>query len=117
MPDVYESKGGDHDFKAYKGGAGNFVGGSTPAGADPAYAGTKECRRNSFIPARPSKNPQLAEGEKAYNKELARRRVVFGHINAKIKTFKSAAYACRRRNRHSLGMDLICGLINYDRNV
>jgi hypothetical protein len=22
MPDVYEAKGGDHDFKAYKGGAG-----------------------------------------------------------------------------------------------
>jgi hypothetical protein len=44
---------------------------------------------------------------------------VIEHINARIKTFKSMAYPHRGhyRNRHSLGMTLICGLINYDRNV
>ncbi|MDR1479141.1 MAG: hypothetical protein LBJ00_09380 [Planctomycetaceae bacterium] len=33
----------------------------------------------------------MTKEEKAYNKELAGRRVVIEHINAKIKTFKSMA--------------------------
>jgi hypothetical protein len=61
----------------------------------------------------------LSEEEKRYNRELARRRVVIEHINAKIKTYKSMAYPYRGHylNRHSLRMTLICGLINYDRLV
>jgi hypothetical protein len=63
--------------------------------------------------------PGLADGEKAYNKRLARRRVVIEYINGKIKVFKCMAYPYRGhgQNRHSLRMTLICGIINYDRLV
>jgi hypothetical protein len=41
------------------------------------------------MPKKASKYRGLNEREKAYNKRLARERVVIEHINAKIKTFKS----------------------------
>jgi hypothetical protein len=81
--------------------------------------GIAEYHTNSFIPIKSSKNHKLTKEEKAYNKELAGRRVVIEHINAKIKTFKSMAYPYRGHccNRHSLRMTLIGGIINYDRMV
>ncbi|MDR2476922.1 MAG: hypothetical protein LBD18_03945 [Treponema sp.] len=79
----------------------------------------KEYHANSFIPLKSSKNHKLTKREKAYNKRLARRRVVIEHINAKIKTFKSMSYPYRGHycNLHSLRMTLICGFINYDKRA
>jgi ribosomal protein L35 len=73
----------------------------------------------SVIQIKSSKNHILTKKEKAYNKRLARRRVVIEHINAKIKTFRCMTYPYRGhcRNRHALRMALICGIINYDRRV
>jgi hypothetical protein len=87
--------------------------------ADLGYFGIERYHPNSFIPVKSSKNHQLTKEKKAYNKILARRRVGIEHINAKIKTFKSMAYPYRGHycNRHSLRMTLICGIINYDRNI
>jgi hypothetical protein len=81
--------------------------------------GIEQYHSNSFIPVKESKNHRLTKREKAYNKRLARRRVVIEHINGKIKTFKCMSYSYRGhyRNRHSLRMTLICGIINYDRLV
>jgi hypothetical protein len=116
---VQEAKGSEHDFKIYKETIGKGISNSIPLDADLGYLGIEEYHANSFIPIKSSKKHQLTAEEKAYNKELARRRVVIEHINAKIKTFKSMAYPYRGhcRNRHSLRMTLICGIINYDRNV
>jgi hypothetical protein len=98
---------------------GKGISNSIPLDADLGYLGIEDYHSNSSIPIKSSKNHQLSEQEKAYNKELSRRRVVIEHINAKIKTFKSMAYPYRGHccNRHSLRMLLICGIINYDRNV
>jgi hypothetical protein len=114
--DVQEAKGSVHDFTVYKDSIGSSVSKSIPLDADLGYLGIGKYHRNSFIPIKSSKKHRLSEGEKAYNKKLARRRVVIEHINAKIKTFKSMAYPYRGHyhNRHSLRMALICGLINYD---
>jgi hypothetical protein len=103
----------------YKDRIGNAVSNSIPIDADLGYLGIEAYHPNSSIPVKSSKNHQLTKEEKAYNKNLARRRVVIEHINAKIKTFKSMAYPYRGHycNRHSLRMTLICGLINYDRNI
>jgi hypothetical protein len=103
----------------YKESIGSSISNSIPLDADLGYLGIKEYHPNSFIPIKSSKKHQLTEGEKGYNKELAKRRVVIEHINAKIKTFKSMAYPYRGHycNRHSLRMTLICGIINYDRRV
>ena len=112
-----EAKGSEHDFKVYKDTIGKSVGNSIVLEADLGYQGIKEYHANSFIPIKSSKNHQLTEEEKAYNKELARRRVVIEHINGKIKVFRCMSYTYRGHchNRHSLRMKLICGIINYDR--
>jgi DNA polymerase I-like protein with 3'-5' exonuclease and polymerase domains len=103
----------------YKDTIGKGISKSIPLDADRGYLGIEKYHANSFIPVKSSKKHKLAEEEKVYNKELAGRRVVIEHINAKIKTFKSMAYPYRGhcRNRHSLRMTLICGIINYDRRV
>jgi hypothetical protein len=103
----------------YKDSIGSSVSSSIPIDADLGYLGIEAYHPNSFIPIKSSKNHELNEDEKEYNRELAKRRVVIEHINAKIKTFKSMAYSYRGHycNRHSLRMLLICGLINYDRNL
>jgi hypothetical protein len=117
--DVYEAKGSEHDCKMYKDSIGKSVSSSIPVDADLGFQGIKQYHPNSFIPVKASKNHQMTEEEKAYNKELAGRRVVIEHINVKIKTFRCMSYPYRehRQNRHSLRMALICGLINYDRLV
>jgi hypothetical protein len=117
--DIQEAKGSEHDFNVYKETVGKGISNSIPLDAALGYQGIAEYHTNSFIPIKSSKNHELTKEEKAYNKELAGRRVVIEHINAKIKTFKSMAYPYRGHccNRHSLRMTLICGIINYDRMV
>jgi len=114
---VQEAKGSEHDFKVYKDTIGKSVSNSIPLDADLGYQGIETYHPNSFIPIKSSKNHQLTKKEKAYNRRLARRRVVIEHINARIKVFRCMSYPYRghRCNRHSLRMKLICGIINYDR--
>jgi len=114
---VQAAKGSEHDFKIYKDTIGKSVSNSIPVDADLGYLGIKGYHSNSFIPIKSSKNHPLTEQEKEYNKRLASRRVVIEHINCKIKVFRSMSYPYRGhcRNRYSLRMKLICGIINYDR--
>jgi hypothetical protein len=117
--DVQEAKGSEHDFKVYKDTIGKDISNSIPLDGDLGYQGIEQYHANSFIPIKSSKNHQLSEREKAYNKRHARRRVVIEHVNGRIKTFRCMSYPYRGhcRNRHSLTMTLICGIINYDRLV
>jgi len=115
--DVQQAKGSVHDFTVYKDTIGKSVSSSIPILADLGYLGIESFHPNSFIPIKESKNHKLNKQEKAYNKKLARLRVVIEHINAKIKVFRcmSLQYRGPFCNRHSLRMKLICGFINYDR--
>jgi hypothetical protein len=113
--DVSEAKGSIHDFQVYKDTIGKGVNESVLIQADLGYLGIEKLHENSQIPKKESKLHKLTEREKAYNKRLARKRVVIEHINAKIKTFKSMAYPYRNHcRRHLLRMSLICGIINYE---
>jgi hypothetical protein len=107
--------------KLYKDTIGKDISNSIPLDADLGYLGIEAYHANSFILVKSSKNHQLSGEEKAYNRELAGRRVVIEHMNAKIKTFRCMSYPYRGHyhyhNRHSLRMTLICGLINYDRRI
>jgi hypothetical protein len=78
---VQEARGNEHDFKVYKKTIGKDISNSIPLDADCGYQAIEVYHSNSFIPIKTSKTHQLTEGEKAYNKELARRRVVIEHIN------------------------------------
>jgi hypothetical protein len=117
--DVQEAKGSEHDFKVYKDTIGKSISNSIPLDADLGYLGIAQYHANSFIPIKSSKNHQLNEREKVYNKRLAHRRVVIEHIHARIKTFRCMSYPYRGHgcNRHSLRMTLICSIINYDRSL
>ena len=117
--DAQEAKGSEHDFKIFKDTVGKSVSNSIPLDADLGYVGIGGYHPNSFIPVKSSKKHQLTKREKAYNRRLARRRVVVEHINGRIKVFRCMSYPYRSHNcnRHSLRMKLICGLINYDRLV
>ena len=113
--DVRQAKGSVHDFKLYKDTVGKNVDESIVVQTDLGYLGIEKLHANSLIPIKESKNHKLTKREKAYNKKLARQRVVIEHINAKIKTFKIMSYPYRnRRTRHLLRMSLICGIINYE---
>jgi hypothetical protein len=114
--DVQQAKGSVHDFKLYKDSIGKNVDESILVQTDLGYLGIEQLHMNSLIPIKESKNHKLNRQEKAYNKRLARLRVVIEHVNAKIKTFKVTAYPYRnRRRRHLLRMALICGIINFER--
>ena len=103
----------------YKDTIGKEISSSIPVDADLGYQGIEAYHANSFIPIKSSKSHKLTGREKAYNKRLARRRVVVEHVNGRIKTFRCMSYPYRGHyhNRHSLRMILICGIINYDRRV
>ena len=104
-----------HDFKLYKDTVGKNVDEAIIVQTDLGYLGIEKLHTNSLIPIKESKYHMLTKQEKAYNKRLARQRVVIEHINAKIKTFKIMSYPYRnRRTRHLLRMSLICGIINYE---
>jgi len=113
--DVQEAKGSVHDFKLYKETIGSSVCKLIPMYGDLGYLGLQRLHPVCRLPIKASKNHPLTGREKAYNRRLARDRVVIEHINAKIKTFKIMAYPYRNHcRRHLLRMTLICGIINYE---
>jgi IS5 family transposase len=74
-----------------------------PVYTDLGHLGIGAYHANSKIPKKASKLHPLSDKDKAYNKRLARKRVVVEHINAKVKTFKSMAYPYRNHcKRHLL---------------
>jgi hypothetical protein len=99
----------------FKDTAGKTVSESILIQADLGYLGIEAFHANSQIPKKSSKKHKLNKRELAYNKRLARKRVVIERVNAKIKTFKSMAYPYRNHcRRHLLRMALICGIINFE---
>lgn len=83
--------------------------------ADSGYQGISEYHEFSLIPIKKSKKRELTDAEKAFNKELSRRRIVIENINAKIKVFKIMSYPYRnRRRRHELRTKLVCAVLNAE---
>jgi len=84
--------------------------------ADSGYQGIQEYHEWSLIPIKKSKKRVLSEAEKAFNRELSRRRIVIENINAQIKVFKIMSYPYRnRRRRHLLRTKLICAILNAEK--
>ena len=85
---------------------------------DLGYIGIFKFHANSEIPKKSSKNHKLTDSDKKENQEKASKRIFIEHINAKIKTFQILKQAYRnRRKRYNLRVNLICGLINFDRGM
>lgn len=82
------------------------------------YIGIKKFHQNSEIPKKSSKNHKLTDDDKKENQAKASKRIFVEHINAKIKTFQILKQKYRnRRKRYNLRMNLICGLINFDKFI
>jgi hypothetical protein len=82
------------------------------------YIGIKKLHSNVEIPNKSSKNYKLTDEDKKENQAKASKRIFVEHINAKIKTFQILKQKYRnRRKRYNLRINLICGLINFDRGM
>ena len=83
-----------------------------------SYIGIKKLHSNIEIPKKNSKNYKLTDEDKKENQQKASKRIFVEHINAKIKTFQILKQKYRnRRKRYNLRVNLICGLINFDREM
>jgi hypothetical protein len=88
------------------------------AKVDLGYVGITKFHTNVEIPKKNSKNYKLTDEDKIENQKKASKRIFVEHINAKIKTFQILKQKYRnRRKRYNLRVNLICGLINFDRGM
>ena len=83
--------------------------------ADSGYQGISAFHHNSETPKKKPKGGKLTNEEKKENHRISKERILIENINAKIKVFKIMKYPYRnRRKRHSLRLNLICGIINFE---
>ena len=114
--DVEEAPGSVHDFKLCKETLLMVLILTVMILADSGYQGIQDYHECSLIPIKKSKNRELSAEERAFNKELSRRRIVIENINAQIKVFKIMSYPYRnRRRRHLLRTKLVCAMINAEK--
>ena len=111
------TNGKEHDFSLYKRSRLAIVK-DIEVKVDLGYIGIKKFHLNVKIPKKNSKNYKLTDKDKKENQAKASKRIFVEHINAKIKTFQILKQKYRnRRKRYNLRVNLICGLINFDRNM
>jgi hypothetical protein len=92
--------------------------GSIKAQMDSEYQGILDIHKNSETPKKKPKGGELTVVEKLENRRISRERILIENINAKIKVFKIMANKYRnRRKRHNLRLNLICGIVNFERFV
>jgi len=85
---------------------------------DLGYTGIKKYHQNSELPKKSSKKHPLTDKDKKENQDKASQRIFIEHINAKVKTFQILKQKYRnRRKRYNLRVNLICGMINFDKNI
>ena len=91
---------------------------SIEAKVDLGYIGIEKLHSNVEIPKKNTKKYKLVDEDKKANQEKASKRIFVEHVNAKIKTFQIIKQKYRnRRKRYNLRVNLICGLINFDRGM
>ena len=85
---IAQAVGSVHDFALYKESTGSAMSPDVQAKVDSGYQGILDYHDWSLIPIKKSKKKELSDSEKAFNRELSRRRIVIENINAQIKVFK-----------------------------
>ena len=71
-------------------------------------------RKNPGRGKRGMRGPELSPEQKAFNKALAKERVVVEHTNSRIKKFRIWGDEFRNRLRHyELMTDIVCGIVNF----
>jgi hypothetical protein len=106
--------GKTHDFALFKQQA-IQIHPATLCGTDAGYQGISKLHPGAYCPQKSSKHHPLTPTDKAYNRLLARYRIVVEHVICKLKVFK--ILSCRYRNRRrrfGLRFNLIAGIYNRE---
>ena len=81
---------------------------------DKGYQGIESLYFKALIPLKKPKQRVLTKEQKAFNREVNRRRIVIEHVFAALKTFKILGTRYRNRKRRLLlRFNLLAGLYNY----
>jgi hypothetical protein len=71
-------------------------------------------RKNPGRGKRGVKAQELSPEQKAFNKQLAKERVVSEHTNSRVKKFRIFGDEFRNRLKcYDLVTDIVCGLVNF----
>jgi IS5 family transposase len=91
----------------------NVLGENVKIIGDSGYQGIKNHHTNSEHPIKKTKNHELTEEEKLYNKELSQRRIYIEHVNRCIKVFRICKEVYRNKgNRMELRVKLVAAIYN-----
>lgn len=83
---------------------------------DCGYQGVQKEISGAMIPFKKSKLHELTDEQKAYNKELSRKRIKVEHTNRSIKIFRIAKERYRNhQDRYTMRMNILCSI--YNRNL
>ena len=106
------SEGKRHDFKLFKDSEFRCAK-SVRLVCDSGYAGLQKLHPNSETPLKSTKYTPLTAKDKAYNRSLARERILNEHVIRYLKRFKILQGRYRnRRKRFGLRFNLIAAIYN-----
>jgi hypothetical protein len=103
-----------HDFRRFKESLVGVLPGNISALLDSGYQGVNEYLINALIPFKGSKKKPLTEEQKAFNKILAKYRVVIEHINREIKIVRICKETYRGKGERGLiRVKIVATLFNH----
>jgi len=105
--------GSVHDFRIYKEQKGRDRFHGIPKKADGGYQGIAAYDRLAEIPFKKPRNGELTAEQRAYNRDLSRKRIKVENVIREVKIFKilSETYRNRRRN-HGIKTNIVAGIVN-----
>jgi hypothetical protein len=105
--------GSFHDFRIYKEQKGRYRFHGLPKKADGGYQGIAEYDRLAEIPFRKPRNGELTAEQKAYNRNLSKKRIIVEHVIREVKVFKIMSETYRNRLKgHNIKKNIISGIVN-----
>jgi hypothetical protein len=111
---IHDDMGTAHDFKMFKESAAEVLPEDIIVLGDSGYQGMAECLANAIIPYKASKNHQLTDEEKLYNRMVSGQRIAIEHINREIKIFRICKEVYRGKGKRGLlRVRLIASLYNH----
>lgn len=114
---AYNEKGTVHDFQMLKNSDIVSVLNEKKIGGklDSGYQGVQKELDNASIPYKKSKNHELTEEEKEYNRILSSKRIKIEHTNRTIKIFRIMKETYRNHmNRYDKKLQIICCIYNLN---
>ena len=105
--------GSVHDFRIYKEQKGRDRFHGIPKKADSGYQGIAEYGRSAGIPFKKPRNGELTEEQKAYNRNLPKKRIKAEHVIREVKVFRIMSETYRNRlTGHNIKKNIISGIVN-----